>query len=159
MKSALYVSLLSALVGSMTGLHFSKRYKQKSVYFAQLIDFVTLLKTEISFRRESIEKIVKEYKSSSTLFCEQLKQLADYYDGKPLELKRGFLSTEEYAQVSNFLSFLGSTDAVTQISGIQASCDIFSAYENKHTAKFNKYGSALIKLGLLGGLGFGILII
>lgn len=153
LSGKLIVFVLCAFVGCMAGLLCARRICEKENYYKELSNFCSHFKSCVAFRNDEIANVINGFPCRSTLLKSQLYAKANATN----EYDQGFLNTEEYSVVSDFLYNLGRFDEQTQIEDVMRNKEIFEdnykSLKEKNAVKRPMY----IKLGLLFGALVGVL--
>jgi len=154
----------------MSGLYFSKRSQAKVRYYAGMVELCDALRRNLMFRRDKLPLFLTEHEPEEKLLVKHLQKFGLFVSGElPLlkadekkeksYLERGYLKQKEVEQVQKFLEGLGAGDSATEIEGIDSYRELFAELHGKYKANNDKMGTAYTKLGFLGGLAAGIILI
>lgn len=159
MSSKLLIIFLSILAGVMAGLFLSKRLILRERYFDELIRIIDRLISDIKFSQIKIENILDSYTTSSVLLQTNLSEYKTFLQGGQLNLSKGVLTKRELVLVREFFLRLGSLDLETQIKELENRKEVFNSFLLDTRARNKSFGKAFVKLGFLGGLLVGILLL
>lgn len=137
------------------GYFAASKYRLRKKFFLQLASFNERYLTELCYARKPLPEFLREYPYTGDFS----KTLAAFVQHRETEPNLSYLSKEEKKFCGDYFGMLGKGDAVSQKSYYQAQKN---ELENKKTAceKEAKSRSELyIKLGLLAGLAFVVLIV
>jgi len=154
----------------MGGLYFTKRSQAKVKYYAGMVELCDALRRNLMFRRDKLPLFLEEQEPDEKLLVKHLQKFGQFVKGElpppnvdskkeQSYLDRGFLKQKELEQVQKFLEGLGSGDSVTEIEGLESYRELFAELLAKYKASNEKMGSAYTKLGFLGGLAMGIVLL
>lgn len=163
MKILLILSVISAT--SFMGFGVGKQYKNKVVFYRDLLLFCAYAKNEVSFFKSKLSVILKNARlncddnfNNLCKIANQSLQQGNYVliEEKSLCFLK-FLSFSERQTIANFFNFLGKSDENNQKNQIESYEKIFSDYFEKAkqdcASKAGLYG----KLGVYAGLFLAIL--
>ena len=144
----------SAGVGKM----LSKKYVVRDMFFKELLDFLNLLKSNISFKKMKVEEIYNNFFEGEPKFknlFEEMKSSGQITNSKQF----WFLKNEEKKTLESFLKTLGTGNDVTEMQNIE---NYISSLKDKiHDAEDNrkKNESIIYKVSLAVGAVICILIL
>ncbi|MBR7186262.1 MAG: stage III sporulation protein AB [Clostridia bacterium] len=150
--------LLSALIIAfcvLLGWFAAEKYRARKKLFSQLAAFNERFLSELTFSRKPLSVFVKNCDYSGDF----LKIVERAVLHEPLPLKLSYLSKEEAGELEEYFTTLGRGDTASQFGyfaakkGVLAECKATAEREEK------SHGELYIKLGLLAGLAFVILIV
>ncbi len=150
--------LLSFLIiGFCIGLGYiaAEKYRARRRFFAQLDGFNERYLNELSYARTPLNDFLRAYPYAGDFG----KSVEAFAAERKLSFAYGYLTKEERADCADYFSMLGKGDAASQ-SGYFSAKKVQLA-EQKATAEreAKARGELYLKLGLLAGLAFVILII
>lgn len=149
---------ISGFVGTMIGLFFYKRAKDKVAYYSEFIGYCDFLIGDICFRQQTVIDLTQQYlikvKSS---FSTTLNEFLNYLNGGELKLSK--IGRGGEALIRDFFTSIGFSDAENQIKEIENFKNKFNVSLEQATKTLNTFGKNFIKLGFLFGLIFGLLLI
>ncbi len=159
MSVKIFMLFLCAAIGTAAGFALSRLFLRTSRYFSGVCELISELKRNISYRRDSVVSVMKNFKSKSERLNGQISEYISYVSTKDGELKlsRGFLSATAFSDINAFFGSLGKADGDTQMSDLELYLSKFEAQSAAAEEKSKKYGPLSIKLGFLFGLCVGIL--
>lgn len=159
MSIKIFIVFVCAAIGTGLGFVLSRAYRRKTVYYSSMCELVNELKRNISYRRDSVVSVMKNFKSGSDRLNSQISEYIGYVSTKDGELKlsRGFLPASAFAEINGFFSSLGFSDGESQARELDGYAKKFEAEYSAASEKSKKYGPLAIKLGFLFGLCLGIL--
>ena len=143
----------------MLGLARYKKKKSRVSYYAACVRLTERLIAEISFRRDNLFALLKEFAAEDK--GELGRQIEAFLVAPyaPFTPTGTLLTTADKPLLCAFFASLGQTDAETQIYELHA---YQKRFEEKYTAEqaaFKKNGNMELKLFFLLGLTVGILIL
>ena len=154
MSVKIFIVFLFAAIGTGLGYALSRTYLRTSRYYSGVCELIAELKRNISYRRDTVVSVMKNFKSGSERLNCQISEYITYASGKDgqLKLSRGFLSSSAFSAVNDFFSSLGKADGETQVKDLDSYYAKFETDFAAASEKSKKYGPLAIKLGFLFGL-------
>ena len=153
MWGKIFVSLL--VIAFCTGLGYlaAMRYRSRKKFFTRLLDFHEKFLNELGYARRPLSAFLKEQPQEGEFgkFLEAAIQRASY--------SSEFLTKEENAQLSTYLSMLGKGDALSQRGYFASQTSAIETWKNASEKEAKERGDLYLKLGILAGLAFVILIV
>lgn len=143
----------------MVGLIYTKSKKSRVEYFESCIKLTDKLISDISFRKENLLDILREFQADEKT---ELKNHIGKFCDSPFEKFSAdgkILKADEKRLLNDFFASLGSTDTQTQLSELENFRVRFADKFQTENEKFKKTGGIGLKLSVLFGLGVGILIL
>lgn len=160
MITKMLIVALCILAGTMTGLIFSKKLKNRANYYKSAAAFVDTLITEVSFKKSTIKKIMNDFLvSNNSAFNNDINEYLSCADKNSLILKKGVLNESECYEMKKFFQSLGQSDAQTQITELENYKKLFGKFYSEAEEKMKKNGGMYIKLGFFAGLALGIILL
>ncbi len=153
----LKVVIACAIIAFSVGLGYlaANKYRCRRAFFRQMYDFNERYLSELDYARKPLPVFLKEYPASGDF----RKTLDAFAQTRTAELKYSYLTQEEKKECGDYFSMLGRGDAQSQSGYFGARREPLgerkAACEKEAKARSELY----LKLGLLGGLAFVILII
>ncbi|MBO4412856.1 MAG: hypothetical protein J5779_02460 [Clostridia bacterium] len=149
------------------GYGFSSYYRQRLRFFKDIKDFASKLILEINFSKKNLQEIVQgnivsygsDFKKVLECFLNYLKDVNFEMSNSEMFFKKSVLTGDEQELVLMFFKALGKYDLFNQIKEIENYKSKFEASIESADAENKKYGGLYVKLGLLGGILIGILLI
>ena len=147
------------------GWKFANKYSRRKKFFDSIISFADKLSVEINFSRERL-KVLLENCSDNTRknLLEIDNRFIDFLD-KKCELssteifkKATILSNDEKDLILLFLKTLGRSDVENQTKEIKSFVSRFNEIKSKCDTEHKKYGSLSMKLGVVAGLFFAVVL-
>lgn len=140
---------------TLLGYFAAERSRSRKRFYLQFSSFNESYLGELAYTRKPLEPFLDQYGYRGD-FGKLLKAVREHR--KPV-VKLGFLTAEERTETVEYLSMLGRGDTASQ-SGYFASRREPLASKRESSAKEAKQrGELCVKLGLLAGLAFVILIV
>lgn len=143
----------------MCGLIYTKSKKRRANYFASCVRLTDKLIADISFRKENLLTILKEFAATDQT---ELAANINTYCEKPFdksEIATKILKQDERARVGEFFDSLGGSDSDTQLFELRNYSEYFASKLSDEELKLKKSGNIGLKLSALFGLAVGILIL
>ncbi len=148
------------------GYFFSTKYLKRKKFFASLISLAEKLSLEINFSRERLKVLLENFDATSKKNLLGIDENFLKYLDKNCELtsenifsKQNCLKPDEKDTILLFLKTLGRSDVENQTKEIQTFVARFGEMKQKCDEEQKKYGSLAIKLGVVAGLFFAIILI
>jgi hypothetical protein len=157
LTTKLLLVALSCAAGLLVGAFFSNSLKRKRDFFSELLSFIDSVTNDILFRQDGIRAVASSFQGN----CKsKLKSVLEEYSRTPDVIPSfSFLAKGESRIVSDFFSGLGKADLNTEKSELSnVRCKV-EEFDNFYKEKCRTRCSMFLKLGLLAGLAFGILIL
>ena len=162
MKFVLILTVFLLCVG--IGVFYSSKFQKRKKFFDALISLADKLSLEINFSRERLNVLIESFdenhKKNLLKVCERY---LDFLDKKS-ELTKEFLFEEakvlkndEKDLVFMFFKALGRRDVENQTKELQGFVSRFSEVKTKCDAEQKKYGALSIKLGVVAGLFWAVI--
>lgn len=157
----IFIFILCVFIGYI----FSIKYKKRKNFFSSIITLANKLSLEINFSRERLKILIENSDFSSKKYLYEIdKKFVDFLDKKSelteeyLFEKIDFLTKEEKEIVYMFFKTLGRSDVENQTKEIQNFLKRFSQSYEQCESQQKKYGPLSVKLGIVAGLFFAVLI-
>ncbi|HEY8419899.1 MAG TPA: stage III sporulation protein AB [Clostridia bacterium] len=159
--------LLMTGCGAYLGYKSSSRYKRRERLLNETILFCDSLVNDITYFQPALKEMLKTRLNNYT----ELKvALTDYIDlienNANVEIEtlrekitKGLFTEDEYSLFIRLLNHLGKSDSQTQRGGILSVKEALLIKRQQAIEESKKYGGLFLKLGVLGGLTAGIVIL
>lgn len=164
MKIFLIVAVFALCV--CTGYYFSSKYLKRKKFFSSLIVFAEKLSLEINFSRERLRVLIDNFDKANKKDLMGIDEKFALYLSRECELtiddifgKNKLLKQDEKELILLFFKALGRSDVENQTKEIQNFVNRFSEYKEKSDAEQKKYGALAMKLGIVAGLFWAVLIV
>lgn len=131
------------------GYLYTNYHKKKLMIFCDLVKFCGLFESSVRFSKLTLIEIVNKYKN---LFCLEFNNILDDYFIKMKPIESDFLSKEEIAEVTDFLSSLGKQDLIGEVENVRDYKTKFISMKTDIENINSKVGGLGIKLGILTSL-------
>lgn len=158
--------LLVFLLCCAVGYFFSVKYMKRKKFYASLIALADKMSLEINFSRERLKVLLQNFDPNTKKNLLGIDANFVRYLDKACELtseeifpKASCLKNDEKETILLFLKTLGRSDVENQTKEIQTFISRFSEIKQKCDEEQKKYGTLAIKLGIVAGLFFAIIII
>lgn len=148
---------LSSAGGLLVGLFFANTLKAKRDFYCELSSFIDAVMSDLTFRQDGVQAVAKNL----SLNCKsKLSSVLAFYEQQPQQsLNLTFLPKNERQLVEGFFSGLGKSDILTEKSELNVAKAKIEELNAFYKAKSATQAPMFIKLGLLGGLALGILML
>jgi len=147
------------------GYVFSSKYNRRKKFFAALISFADKLSLEINFSRERLRVLIENFDETNKKHLLGLDEKFVNYLDKKCELsneemfsKIDILKKEEKDIILLFFRTLGRSDVENQTKEIQNFVKRFLEIKNECDVECKKYGTLSLKLGIVAGLFFAVIL-
>ena len=146
--------LLSALIiafCTLLGYLASSKYRSRRAFYAQMYAFNERYLNELAFSRRSLKELFGE-----------IGEEGDFYDllkRRGGEVKLSYLTEQERKECEDYLNMLGAGDSFSQSNYFSAKKQAIEEKKSESERAARDNQSLYLKLGLLAGLAFVILII
>ena len=131
------------------------KYRARRSFFSQLAVFNERYLSELSYRRRPIGEFLAAYRYTG----EFGKTVASLGSGKSEEPKSSIFTAEERKFCSDYLDMIGKGDAHSQSGFCTAQKPMIEAKKAESEKEAKTRGELYLKLGLIAGLAFVILIV
>ncbi len=157
LTTSLFLFALSSTAGLAVGMFFARPLKEKRDFYEELLGFANAVAADMSFRQDGVRAVSSGFAKN----CKsKLKAILEAYSQAPMSVPEiKFLDSAENTTVSDFFSRLGKSDVITQQAEIERSKAEISERLNFYKNKFSTRYPMAIKLGLLGGIALGIIML
>ncbi len=157
-----FIFCLCALVGYI----FSVKYMKRKKFFNSLIVFADKLSLEINFSRERLKVLLENFDSANKKNLLGIDEKFVEYLDKKIELtsenifkKADVLKNDEKDFILLFLKTLGRSDVENQTKEIQNFISRFNEMKTQCDTEQKKYGSLSLKLGIVAGLFWVVILL
>ncbi len=148
------------------GYVFSIKYMKRKKFFSALIALADKLSLEINFSRERLKVLIQNFDETNKKHLLGIdERFIDYLD-KKCELtneaifkKTDILKNDEKEFILLFLKTLGRSDVENQTKEIQSFVTRFNEIKTVCDQEQKKYGSLSLKLGVVAGLFWVVIMI
>lgn len=148
------------------GWFFSVKYVKRKKFFDSLISLAEKLSLEINFSRERLKVLLQNYDATNRKnllgiddkFIDFLDKKCDLV-GEEIFKKADILKSEEKDVVLLFLKTLGRSDVENQTKEIQVFVARFNEIKQQCDQEQKKYGTLSVKLGVVAGLFWAVIMI
>ena len=152
-KVALCVLVLAFGVG--IGYLAGSRSRDRRAFFSQLADLNERYLSELEYARKPLGEFLSAFPARGDF----KRTLDGFASSRAPKLKFSYLTAEEKKECAGYLSMLGRGDALSQKGYFGARREQLAAWKAASEKEAKAKGELYMKLGLLAGLAFVILII
>ena len=131
------------------GHNLSKKYVKRRMFFSDFSDFNKKVKNEISFSKNTLIDIIKDFSNKNDIFYLQTR---NYFDNKKIVFDDKLLSEQEQSFFKKYLDNLGNLDKTTQIDYLKLVDKEIEDKKSTAILEEEKYKKLYLKLGFLIGL-------
>ena len=159
MTIKLFLLFSLTVLGTVSGLFFSKKLTRRRRYFEELILLINSLISDFRFKQSSVCDLLSSFTGNE--IKPTVNEFIRYAKGEDRELKlsKQELSEREYGFVKEMFSVLGTYDLDTQVFVLDnyklKAEEFYAAAKDKE----ERYGKTTVKLGFLLGLAVGIVLL
>lgn len=149
--------LAAVSVGFCIGLGYlaANKYRSRRDFFGQFYIFNERYLSELGYSRKPLMQFLKEYEYTGDF----KKTVEAFAQGRETRPAHAFLTEEEMKECADYFSMLGKGDALSQSGFFSARRGALSEKKEKSEKEAKARGDLYLKLGLLAGLAFVILIV
>lgn len=133
----------------------SGKYRSRKNFYTQFARFNELYLTELKYRRKTIGEMFREGRYTG----EFQKTIQEIAENRTIEMNYSFLSNEEQAEGKYYFSMLGKGDAHSQTAFFSSQSAILTKKKEACEFEAKERTQLYLKLGLLAGLAFVIMIL
>ena len=159
MSTSLFMVFMACVAGVMGGLVLSNRTRNRERYFAELLNLMDRLISDISFLQQPVDQILKMFECKSVHLSKNISEYLDFTQGCDFSFSGTVLTKREAEIIKDFFDRLGTLDLNSQLNELSAKRSLFAQFHAAAEKRNNSFGKAYIKLGFLAGLAVGILLI
>lgn len=140
---------------TLLGYFAAGKYRARKSFFSQLCDLNERYLSELEYRRKPLGEFLKDCK-----FTGDFAKTAELFlaQGRA-EIKYSYLTKSEREEAENYFGQLGRGNTEAQAGFFGAKRAQLCEWKEKSAAEAKKRGELYLKLGLLAGLAFVILIV
>ena len=136
---------------TLLGYFAASKYRDRKKFFAQMYAFNERYLNELTYSRRMLKELIDEVAEDGE-FYDLLKHRGD-------EVKLSLLNEAEKKECADYLKMLGAGDSSSQKNYFSAKKQLLESKKVECEKEAAARGSLYLKLGLLAGLAFVILII
>lgn len=131
------------------------KHRSRKNFFSQLAVFNERYLTELSYARKPLSEFLQEYPYSGDF----AKMVGAFAQHREIEPKLSYLTKDEKKLCADYFGMLGKGDAVSQKNYFSAQKVELNEKKTSSEREAKSRGELYLKLGLLAGLAFVILIV
>ena len=151
----LILSVLIIAFCTLLGYVAASKYRSRKQFYAQFQVFNERYLTELSYSRRPLSAMLKEFGGGGDFE----KLLKKFSETRTPECKFSYLTKEERSETGEYLTMLGRGDSHSQHEFFASKKGMLSEKKAESELEAKKRGDLYLKLGLLAGLAFVILIV
>lgn len=163
----IFLSAITVLFGTATGIWLSKRLKERERFMSSVILLIKELTVQIKYTNSEIGFMLKNASQNEAyqnlLFvtaCAHLSENGDFHflwnDGVK---KQPYLTSADRELLFVLGDRLGGTDLDGQLSFLELSCEMLKKQQQEAAENYRKKGRMYRSVGLLCGLAVGIIVL
>lgn len=145
---------LSVAFCTLLGYLAAEKYRARKRFFTAMNTFNEKYLSELRFSRKPLPVFLKE-----NHFSGEFATMLTSYPERKTDVERYFLTAEERQQVKNYFEMLGRGDSHTQSGFFEAQQPQLAEAQKSCEKEAKERGALYLKLGLLAGFAFVILIL
>ena len=142
-------------VCTLLGWFASAKYRARKSFFGQLCSLNEKYLAELKFARKPLSQFLSENHFTGDFE----KTIAEFIKNHNVKIEYSYLTQAEKEFVGEYLSMLGKGDSHSQSGFFSAQMEELSTKKQKCEKEAKTCGELYLKLGLLAGLAFVILIV
>ncbi len=148
--------LCGLMIAFCTALGYlaAEKYRSRKKFFSQFELFNARYLTELAYARKPLEVFLREYS-----YTGDFQKLISALQKRGELPAHGFLTKEEQGDTENYFSMLGKGDTASQEAYFSSKKGWLAEKKKKAEEEAKARGELYVKLGLLAGLAFVILIV
>lgn len=159
--------LLAVSAGAFLGYRQSQRYKNREKLLSELVRLCDCMINDITYFQPILAQMIKSRLDTFPMLACFLDRFVSLIENKSTvdrstllsNIPKGQLNEEEYMLLIHLLDILGKSDSSTQRSGILSLKEGLLLKQKTAIEECKKYGGLFFKLGVLGGLAAGVIIL
>jgi len=145
----LIFGIICLIICTYIGHILSKKYVKRRTFFSDFSDFNKKVKNEISFSKNTLIDIIKNFSNKTGVFYLQTR---NYFNNKKIVFEDKLLSEQEQSFFKRYLDNLGVLDKTTQIDYLELVEKEIEEKKSTAILEEEKYKKLYLKLGFLIGL-------
>jgi len=161
----IYALMFSLCLGM--GFYVWNRYRARKLFFASVVAFCDHMAIEISFSRDTIQRIIAKYGDSYTKhfrvvlqkYLSLIENKQDITRERIMEIQWTNLKANELTTITDLFYDLGRHGVFEEGKKIAGKRQIFDTFFNEAKEKFKTDASIYLKLFILMGIGAVILLL
>jgi len=155
MRVFLFIVILVGL--TYLGWLFTKKYKDRLVFYKDMITFCNILSNQIKFSKNNLSTIVQAHLNS---FSPKFKiTVENLFIKKEQYAKIEMFTEEENVAIKTFFNGLGKYDVEGEVNNIKNHKSQIENHFNNAQEQYKKFGPLGTKLGFITGLLICIILI
>lgn len=131
------------------------KYRSRKAFYLQFAAFNERYLNELCYSRKPLSDFLAEYPYTGDFG----KTIDRFSQTRTVKIDHSFLNQEEQTYCSDYFDMLGKGDVRSQSNYFSAQSGTLNAKKEESEKAAKSYGELYVKLGLLAGLAFVILII
>ena len=131
------------------------KYRARKSFYSQLNAFNEKYLAELKFSRKPLSQLIKEFSFTGDL----AETMGKLQKTRTVAVDFAYLTKEERSYIAEYLSMLGRGDSHSQTGYFSAQASLLAESKKKSESEAKSYTELYLKLGLLAGLAFVILIV
>lgn len=149
------LGLLVIAFCTFLGYLASSKYRDRRSFYAQLSDLNEKYLAELKYARKPLKKFLSEFEFKGD-FEEVMHR---YLTDRSINIDYSYLSKAEKESAAEYFRMLGRGDSHSQSGYFSAQAEQLLSAKNQSAKEAKSYTDLYLKLGLLAGLAFVILIV
>ena len=140
---------------TLLGYFAAGKYRSRKSFFTQLYAFNEKYLAELKFSRKPLSLFLKEFSFSGDMAA----TFGEFQKSRAIKVNYSYLTESEQKFAAEYLNMLGRGDSHSQSGYFSAQAAGLLESKKKSEADAKSYTDLYLKLGLLAGLAFVILIV
>lgn len=153
--------------GALLGYRQSQHYKKREQLLSEVVRLCDSMINDITYFQPTLSQMLKSRFDTFPMLGNMLERYIALLDNKITidhdvllaHVPKEKFNDEEYMLFIQLLDFLGKSDSLTQRGGILSLKEAFLIKQNTAIEESKKYGNLFFKLGVLGGLAAGVIVL
>lgn len=151
----LLLGLITISFCTLLGYFAAGKYRSRKAFFTQLALFNERYLNELCYSRKPLSDFLVQYSYTG----EFAKTVGRFSEDRTITVGYSFLSKEEQSFCTDYFDMLGKGDVRSQNEFFSAQNGVVSGKKDECEKEAKTRGELYLKLGLLAGLAFVILIV
>lgn len=140
---------------TLLGYLAAGKYRARKKFYAQFVLFNERYIAELNYSRKPLPDFLKAYEYTGDFG----KTLSAFVRQRETAIEFSYLKKDEQSDCSNYFSILGRGDTRSQKDYFTAQRTVLEQKKTESEREAKSHGELYVKLGLLAGLAFVILIV
>jgi stage III sporulation protein AB len=159
--------ILASCAGAYLGFKQSQKYKQREKLLNEAVRLCDCIINDITYFQPTLSQMLKNRLQTFPMLSPIIERYTTLLDSKKNINRTALinyipkiqLNDEEYMLLIQLLDILGKSDSSTQRGGILSIKEAFLIKQGTAIEECKKYGGLYFRLGVLGGIAIGVIIL